>query len=144
MQTRVVHTKIWRDNWFRKLPRDARELWSYLLTCEWINISGVFEVSDEQILFDTSIGDYYDNPPFETRLTRLSDAKRLLDPKALFYEGWVRIVNVDRYNKYRNSPMNEKAYDREMSYPSNEIKQGLGILGDTSLDTSIYTPRNKK
>lgn len=127
MKTRIIHTKIWRDDWFAGLPRDARELWLYLLTCERINMSGIFEVSDREILFDTSIGIGYEKDEssnmFTTRLERLTIAKESLEPKAVFYDGYVRIVNVDKFNNYRFSERNEKAYNRELQVLPENVRK---------------------
>lgn len=133
MKTRIVHTKIWKDSWFANLSKDAKLLWKYLLTNEKINISGIYELSDREICFDTSI---------DTSL--LSSLKSELYPKAQFLDGWVKIANVDKYNKYRNSPMNEIAYQKEISYIPQGVRNGLGIKNHTSIDTSIDTLRNKK
>lgn len=132
MKTRILHTKIWKDSWFVGLSKDAKFLWQYLLTNEKINISGIYELSDREILFDTSID------------TSISDVKKELYPKAVFFNGWVKIANVDRYNSYKNSPLNQTAFKREISYLSAEIKAGLEIPPDTSIDTSMYTPINNK
>lgn len=131
MKTRIYHTKTWKDNWYSSLSKDAKHLWNYLLLNEKINISGIYELTDREIVFDTSID-----------AVSLEALKKELHPKAIFFNGWVRIPNVDRYNNYRNSPKNEIAFVKEMSYVSDEVASGLGL--HTSIDTSIYTPRNKK
>lgn len=133
MKTRIIHTKVWKDNWYVSLSKDAKFLWLYLLSNDKINISGIYELSDREILFDTSIDE-----------TTLKSIKKELHPKAIFCEGWVKIINVERYNRYRNSPLNETAYLREISYLPDSVKGKLDIVTDTSIDTSIYTPINKK
>jgi hypothetical protein len=129
MKTRIIHTKLWKDQWFVSLSKDAKFLWLYLLTNEKINISGIYELSDREILFDTSL---------DTSV--LGSVKKELSPKALFFKGWVKITNVERYNSYRNSPSNQTAFEREMSYLSDTIKKEL----ETPVDTSVYTPINNK
>lgn len=133
MKTRIVHTKIWKDQWFSSLSKEAKLLWQYLLTNEKINISGIYELSDREIVFDTSID-----------TSTLPSIKQEISEKAVFMEGWVRIFNVDRYNKYRNSPLNELAYLKELSYVPADIRAFFQLPNDTSIDTSIYTLRNKK
>lgn len=128
MKTRIIHTKVWRDEWFVSLSSEAKLLWLYLLTNDKINISGIYELTDREILFDTSIN--------------ISDTsiKDELKPKVIFAKGWVRIVNVEKYNKYLNSPKNVTACIRELDYIPDNIKADL----DIPLDTSIDTLRNKK
>lgn len=133
VKTRIIHTKLWRDEWFASLSKDAKLLWQYLLTNERINISGVYELSDREIVFDTSID-----------TSMLPSLKKELSDKALFLDGWVRILNVERYNKYRNSPLNELAYYKELSYVPDNVRDFFDLPTDTSINTSIDTLRNKK
>ena len=129
MKTRIIHTKVWKDSWYVSLSKDAKFLWMYLLTNDKINISGIYELTDREILFDTSI---------DTSV--LESIKKELNPKAIFYKGWVKITNVERYNKYRNSPSNEIAFNTELTYIPSDICKVFG----TPVDTSVYTPINKE
>lgn len=133
MKTRIIHTKVWKDNWFANLSKDAKLLWHYLLSNEKINISGIYELSDREIVFDTSI---------DTSMLDL--LKKELEPKAMFYKGWVKVSNVERYNKYRNSPLNETAYWKELSAVPSDIRAYFQLPDDTSIYTSIDTLRNNK
>lgn len=133
MKTRVMHTKVWKDEWFISLSQDARFLWLYLLTCDKINISGIFELSDREIVFDTGIN-----------AKSLENIKKELEPKAIFYKGFVKITNVDRYNNYKKSPKNVIASNKELNYLSTDIRGYLDTNMHTSIDTSIDTPRNTK
>lgn len=133
MKTRIIHTKIWKDQWFSSLSKDAKLLWQYLLSNEKINISGIYEISDREIVFDTSI---------ETSV--LDSLKKELEPKAVFFNGWVKVKNVEKYNKYQNSPMNRVAYERELSYIPDDVCAQFGIVANTSIYTSMHTLRNKE
>lgn len=135
MKTRIVHTKVWRDEWFVNLSKDAKLLWLYLITNDQINICGIYEITSREILFDTGV---------EATKEILNELK----PKAIFVKNWVFIPNIEKYNKYRNAPTNNKAFDNEINrIPDCIIEE---ILSDTSIDTSIYTTpilqeiRNKK
>lgn len=108
------------------LSRESRLLFVYLLTNQYINISGVFELPDRVIMFETGLTE-----------TQLEQGKSDLAGKVLFKDGWVRVFNVDQYNSYRNSPKNEIAYKRE-------IESAPPQVVDTSIDTSIHTPINHK
>ena len=128
MKTRIVHTKVWKDEWFVNLSKDAKFLWLYLLTNDKINISGIYELTEREIHFDLG--------------TDISQkVKDELKPKANFYKNWVFIPNVEKYNSYKNAPTNQKAFTKEINDIPNEIIQM--ILSDTSIntsnDTSIYT-----
>lgn len=125
MKTRIVHTKVWRDEWFVNLSKEAKLLWIYLLTNDKINISGIYEISDRELKFDLG---------FEVE----DKIKQELKPKALFCKGWVFIPNTEKYNSYRNSPKNQTAFTREILCIPDTILQELG--NDTSIGTSICTP----
>lgn len=135
MKTRIVHTKVWRDEWFANLSKDAKFIWLYLITNDQINICGIYELTNREIKFDTGV-DITDK------------IKEELKPKAMFFKTWIFIPNVDKYNKYRNAPTNQKAFETEINLiPGDVIEE---ILSDTSMYTSIYTHpilqeiRNKK
>lgn len=49
----MVDTAFWTDPYVVTLPPDARLLFLYLLTNPLTNISGVYEITDRQIAFDT-------------------------------------------------------------------------------------------
>jgi hypothetical protein len=97
----------------------------------------MYELTDREILFDTSID-----------TSKLPDIKKELAGKAFFFDNWVYVPNVDKYNSYRNSPKNEKAFIKEISYVPLTVLQHF--IDDTSIDTSIDTDpilleiRNKK
>lgn len=86
----------------------------------------MYELTDREIVFDTSID-----------TSKLSSLKQELSGKAFFCESWVYIPNVDKYNSYKNSPKNEKAFIKETTLvPLNVLQH---FIEDTSNDTSIYT-----
>lgn len=132
MKTRIVHTKIWQDEWFCNLPRASRFVFIYLLTCPQNNICGKFEIPDRVIVFDTGI----------TR-DELEQAKKDLASRVAFHMGWVRLIHTNKYNNYVNNPKLEVALQREVELVPEEINRVLDEY-DTSIDTSIYTPNNHK
>jgi hypothetical protein len=52
---RSVNTRIWADEWFEGLTRDEKLLWLYLLTNQYTNMLGIYEVSMSRISFETGI-----------------------------------------------------------------------------------------
>lgn len=89
MKTRSLHTRIWHDSWFEKLSLVEKLLFLYLLTNEYINLPGVYELSDRRILIETGLSQ-----------TQLDKAKVAINPKIIFYKDWVIIKNIDRYDNY--------------------------------------------
>lgn len=132
MKTRIIHTRVWQDNWFVTLNRSSRFIFIYLLTCESNNICGVFELPDRNIMFDVAVNQ-----------SELDQAKKDLKEKIIFYDGWVKILNTQKYNNYVTNPKLEKAFNRELSVVPEKIIEYIDKY-DISMDTSIYTPINHK
>ncbi len=124
MKTRIIQTKFWDDNKVQGMDKNSRLLFMYLLTCPFVNISGVFELSDAQIRFHTGLTE-----------KELENSKQILQKtgRVIFYQGFVKVVNAEKYNNYRNSESNEVAYKKEISLIPKEIND----LFDSSVDSSV-------
>ena len=127
MKTRIIHTKIWKDNWFQSLSRSSSLIFIYLLTCESNNICGTFELPDRNIMFDVKVN-----------AQELEQAKKDLSGKILFYESWIHIRNTERYNNYITNEKLQVAYKKEMALIPSKVKESIKEY-DTSIDTSMYT-----
>jgi len=79
----------------------------------------------------------------QAKKNQLEKAKDELKGKVIFYEGWVSIVNADRYNNYISNSKMEKAVDREKALIPKRILDYMKEY-DTRIYPSIYTPRNHK
>jgi len=138
MIQRKIYSKIWKDEWFCSLSQNARLLFIYLITNEFIGFTGCYELTDRQIIFDTKI-------------TSLEKVKQELYPKAKFYNGWVYVENAQGYNNFVGDSF-EKAITKEKNlipeniintlvkgkdYPTPGVTVGWG--GDTN---SIYNSNN--
>ena len=91
MRTRIIYTKIWKDEYFANLKKIEQVFFLYLLTNERVNLCGTYELSDREIKFDLNL--------LDKELDELKE-KFINDEKFLFKEGWVIILNYDRYNNY--------------------------------------------
>lgn len=129
MKTRIVHTKVWKDEFFAELELIPKLLFLYLITNERINLSGRYEITDREILFDLSISK-----------DQLLSAKESLSEKFIFDNGWVIVKNHDKYNNY-SGEKNEIAKMREMEYMPKGIQDRYPI--DTVLPNGD-TLRNQK
>jgi hypothetical protein len=135
MKTRIVHTRYWQDSFILSLDKDTRLFFLYLLSNQYINICGIYELPDQIVIMETGLTH-----------EQLQTCKQTLEKsqKAIFYKGWVQVVNVERYNFYRNSPKNEIAYNKEIMLIPKEFPLIKGDIADTSIYTSIDTPINHK
>lgn len=121
MKTRIIHTKIWKDEWFSSLPRIGKLLFQFLLTNENVNMCGCYELNDKEIKLWLDFTD-----------KELIEAKRSISQKAFFKNGWVRLLNHDKYNSYGKGEKQEVTLNKEIS----QIPE---YMNDTSIDTSIDT-----
>lgn len=132
MKTRIVHTKIWQDEWFCSISRISGWIYLYLLSCPENNICGVFELPDRVICFNARVNQ-----------SELDKAKEDLKSKVCFYNGWVKILNSTKYNNYVTNDKLQVALQKELSLIPQEIREYIDKY-DTSIDTSIHTTNNHK
>lgn len=133
MKTRIFQTRFYKDKEVLRLSLEAQHLFMYLLTCEHINICGVFELPDPYIML-------------ESKLTQeqLDKGKSELQEigKVIFEDSWVFIVNARKNNNYEKSEDNMKCLIKELSRVPKEI---MGVFNkyspydtiDTTVDTTV-------
>ncbi|MCG3176871.1 MAG: hypothetical protein MOGMAGMI_01835 [Candidatus Omnitrophica bacterium] len=121
MKTRIIHTKIWKDNWFSSLPKNSKLLFLYLVSNEDVNMIGIYEANDMEMKLWLGFND-----------KELQEAKEFLRAKVIFKNGWVKILNHDKYNSYGNGEKQKSALEKEKKI----VPQ---YLYDTSIDTSMDT-----
>lgn len=129
MKTRVVHTRFWKDEYVSNLTAKEKLLFIYLLTNEYVNMCGTYELPDKYICVDLGL-----------TLPELEKAKEKFQADKRFYfdRGWIKILRHEKYNSYGKG-MQEKALAKEKeSIP--EFMSDTSI--NTSMDTSIYTRPN--
>ena len=104
MKTRVIQTKFWDDPFIVKAPTDARLLFMYLLTCSQIGLTGIFEVSVEEVELKSGL-----------KGKKLNEAFSYLESngKVHLYGTWIKVVNAAKYNNYSNGEKNEIATAKE-------------------------------
>jgi predicted patatin/cPLA2 family phospholipase len=101
----------------------------YLLTCEHINICGIFELPDPYIIL-------------ESKLTQeqLDKAKKELQDmnKVIFEDSWIFVVNARKNNNYENSEDNKKCLLKELERVPQNIKELFNKYSPySSVDSSV-------
>jgi len=134
MKTRVIHTKIWKDDFIGEINAVEKLVFIYLLTNPQINICGTYELSDREIAFDLGIS-----------REELGKAKETLQMagKFAFTDSWIRVLNIDKYQNY-SGEKNDSAKDKELAlipYDVNKILYRYPIDGVSAL---VDSPSNKK
>jgi len=131
MKSRAIQTRFWDDENVSEFSSNSKYLYIYLLTCQYINVSGVFQLSIKKIKFETGLTD----KQFEKSQQELSKCE-----KVLFYNGWVYVVNSEKNNNYRKIPSNEVTYQREWERVPTETRSYFNnIVPDPSV-TPKTTP----
>ena len=131
MKTRIIHTKIWTDEWFQHLTERGKIVFLYLITNTRIGLIDSYEISDPVICFETCIDK-----------DRLRLIKRELNNKVIFCKGWVRIVNCEKYQTFRGEK-NEIAKKKELNLIPSDVKGELYTLS-IPYQYPIDTTSNKK
>lgn len=131
MKTRIFQTRFYKDKEVLKLSLEAQHLFIYLLTCEHINICGIFELPDPYIIL-------------ESKLTQeqLDKAKKELQDmsKVIFEDSWIFVVNARKNNNYENSEDNKKCLVKELlRVPKNVMTVFNKYNPYESIDTTVDT-----
>lgn len=135
MKTRIIQTRFWDDLFVSDSDIYTQHLYIYLLTSQYINLCGIFQLPESKIKFECKLTDNQ----FQTAKENLERAK-----KVLFKDGWVYVVNAERNNNYKNSPKIEPAYNREYSLIPQQILDFFDSTMDSSIDSTIYSTHKSK
>lgn len=119
MKTRIIHTRIWKDEYFSNLNIKEKIVFIYLLTNENINLCGIYELPDKYICFDTGVS--------QSDLIKIKN-KFMESGKIIFFNGWVKISNHEKYNTNYSGSKNEVAFQREISTISESVLKELDRL----------------
>lgn len=120
MKTRIFYTKLWEDDFIASLTLGQKALFIYFITNQRIGQTGIYEITDRIILFETG-----------ANKEQLQQAKELFSKanKILFTDGWVKVVNSEKYNAYTGEN-NEKAYAKELEGVSEGIISTFDTLSE--------------
>lgn len=92
MKTRIIHTKIWSDSYFRRLERSEKIYFFYILTNELVNIIHLYELPDSVATMQTGLS---------VEEIENIKGKFQADKKFDFYGEYVSINNAYKYQYYK-------------------------------------------
>lgn len=97
MKTRILHTKVWQDELVSELSPIQKLLFIYYITNDNIGLTGIYEITDRQVSFDTGLSK-----------TQIAEAKTLFEKsgKLFFYKNWVYVINAQRLNGFHGEKLN--------------------------------------
>ena len=127
---RCINVRMWSDSWFEGLPPDFKLVWVYLLTNEYTNMLGVYELSFKRMSYDTGIEKETLSKAFE------GFAK---DGKAFhFFDKWVVLPNFLK-NQSLNPNMLKSAMQIYRNLPK-ELKEIVLFDGEQTSRLEIVKP----
>lgn len=131
MKTRIIQTRFWDDDTVQSVSSDARLLWIFLLTNKELGMTNYVRIPDRFIEHYLS---------FTTQ--QLTKAKKELEGtgKILFIEPWIYIRNLEKENKYKDSPKLEQPYKKELACVPEKIVRSFNAIIKrkySAMDTTI-------
>lgn len=119
----MIKTNIWSDAWFVALNERAQRLFLYLITNEHTRISGFYQLPMFKIVAQMGWDEKETLKQF-----------KLLEPKAIYFEGWVVLPNYQRHQNVANNPKVQLAIDRELGeVPQSVLNRKSEIINHNSV-----------
>jgi len=115
---RQLNTKLWQQRWFQDLSHRARYLYLYLLTNPHCNLSGVYEIMDRQIEFDTGLKNV------QEVFVELDKAKEVFR-----FRDFVIVVRFPDNHKWKTSWSIGKGYINELEELSKDLINAVQQTG---------------
>ena len=125
MKARILHTKIWEDEFFSNLTTAEKLLFVYLLTNESVDIIEIYEITTRKIMFDTGLSD-------ET--VRNAKKKIAESGKILFRGDYVLLRNAGKYQNFTGK-LNDVAKTKSFGNLPLEIQRWFKENGGYPYDT---------
>ena len=140
MKTRIIQTRFWDDEFVSECDIYTQHLYIYLLTSQYVNICGMFQLPEAKIKFEAKLTDH-----------QFSQAKSILESskKVFFFKGWIYIVNARKNNRYEKSDDNKTACNNELDKVPSLVKNYFNQAFDSTVESSVDSNqkqeiRNKK
>lgn len=130
MKTRILQTKIWKDEYFCSLNTQEKLLFLYFLTNDKVNILHCYEISSREASFDTGI---------PAPIVDKARTKFKADGKLGAYKNWLYILNAYKYEEYKGDK-NDTAKGKLVKEMSNDVLDWYKAILDTGIDRGIDTP----
>ncbi len=125
MQTRIIYTEIWQDDFFSNLIPDEKLLFLYFLTNDSVNIIHLYRCNLARVKADTGI---------DTHIILKATAHFEKAKKMFFKDGYIFLKNAHKFERYVGEK-NEIAKAKLFSRLSKSIIDWYNNLSDTPIDT---------
>jgi len=129
MKTRVIHTKIWQDGWFKKQDLRTRYYYLYLLLNEYMDISYFQEISLSVQMMETGLSE---------KEIKVIHTKLKKDGKILTSGDYLYLCNGYKYATYSGIKNSHKKlrilYEMSDKVLKDLKKAVLFVITDVDLD----------
>lgn len=123
MKTRILHTKIWNDTWFRSLTTEEGLFFFYLLTNECCNVLEIYELPQSISTFQIGID--------EKKQVEMKEKFKQAG-KIDFYKDYIHITNAYKYQFYKGAKNNSAKL--RLIY---EMSDGVILHFDTPIGIAV-------
>lgn len=130
MNTRILNTKFWADEYISSLSIEGKIIFLYYLLNERVNIIHCYECPDKYVIADTGV--------IKKNLIKYQE-KFARDNKLSFYKGYVKIINAGKYESFKGEK-NEKKKNILLTQLSIDVLDWYNNKKNTPIDTPIDTP----
>lgn len=136
MKTRLIYTKFWEDSYICSLSFKEKLAFLYLFTNSRVNLCGIYELPDKFIKVDLD----FSQEDIDKMKKKFEE-----DGKFYFYQGYVKILNIEKYNQF-SGEKNEIAKNKELSMIPDRVSKYFDRVSIGYLqveDTSSILIRNQ-
>lgn len=130
MQTRILYTKIWEDDFFCELTPSEKVVFIYYITNNAVNILHCYECPNRKVAFETGVS-------LDT--IEKAKAKFTASGKMSFFSNYVYLANASKYETFTGEK-NESAKAKIKSRMSHDVLDWYEAILDRGIDRGIYTP----
>ena len=106
MKSRIVKISLWYEDDFANLSKDGKLLFLYLITCPFIELTGIFRFPRQHVLLETGLNDN----ELKKALIDLEKIK-----KAFLFKEWIYIPKTEKHNSFSLGHWTGKGFKRELS-----------------------------
>jgi hypothetical protein len=132
---RFINTKVWSDAWIESLDPIEKLVWLYLLTNDYTNMLGIYQVSMKRIIFETGLT--------QTQITKALKGFESVRKAFYWFDEWIFLPNWIK-NQSMNPNMLRSATENFKVLPKHLIDKlkDNGFEGFESLSNGLPTLRN--
>lgn len=125
--SRLINTKLWRDPYVRKLDRDEKLLFIYLLTNQYTTMAGIYEINIDDIAHETGI---------DEEIVKKALYKFQADHKILYEREWMVVTNFIKHQ--RLNPSMIRGIEKDIEKLPEWLQERINLAENEEKQLSIF------